>query len=785
MVKDLKSKYIFTFAELQDFKNSSISLNKFGNKAVNLGKLYGAAYKVPHGFVISSDLVNYKIDHGTYPENFYNELKEHIEKLEIITEKKLENPISPLFLSVRSSGSISMPGILDTMLNIGINETLLHNLHFPFAFSEDIYNKNPLKEEGNIFNQIKLAIQKVVESLHGEKINKYFYGEKHNVNMGIIVQEMVFGNRNENSYTGVVFSSHPSNGSGELFGEFLSQHQGDELVNGKVTPENIDKLKILNENIYNELFVISKSLEKKFKYIQDLEFTVENNQLFILQTRNGELPLGGKILMLERFLKEEIISCKEFFNEIKMVNNITNSFIDYEKNDYLQILSIGLGAAGNVVVGFIATTYKQALALKRENKNVIFCAVETNSNDIDALNIASGLITMRGGATSHAAVVARGKNITCVLSVKNMNVYENGVEWAERFFPSGSSITLDGNNGFIIDGEAKIEKENSNYDFLNWRLTPIDIRINGETPEDMVNGHKFHMNGVGLCRIEHMLLKQPGLQYIRNLILDNTYQHQNILEEYLTEELYLIFQNLKGLPINIRLIDPPLHEFLPNDSETETNPMMGNRGARILITYDKLCELQVRAIFISNFYKMTSPPSLEIMVPFVFDVKELIYIKNIIKKVADDLQVRFEKKITYKIGVMVELPRAVFVAHELATEVDFISFGTNDLTQMTFGLSRDDSQTIIDEYMKKGILLDNPFITLDKVIKEMITMCMNKSKIANPEIYFAICGEHAGEEKSIEFLSKLPFKYISCSPFRVQEAAFFLNKYFICRDENI
>lgn len=774
-----KKKYIYSFNNQEQFQEYSTNL--LGNKGFNLCNLVFDGYNVPAGFILSAELVDYFINHKQYPDSFISELQDHLKKLEIITKKTIGDKNNPLLLSIRSSGNISLPGILDTMLNIGINTHVKNNWQVNQDFINDIFAKNPCKQYEDIFEQITHGIQLVVDSLHGEKIHKYFPNNRPDISMAIIIQEMVFGNKNNNSYTGVVFSSHPNDGNLKLFGEFLQAQQGDNLVSGKVSPRNIDELIQINKILYDEINTICKKLEQKYKYIQDVEFTVEDNKLYILQTRNAEMSLNGKILMLERFIKDKIIDYKDFFKHIQHISKITNSFINYKNLDNISILGEGLKATNNVVMGAVATSYQEVLKLHNNNIPVVFFATETTPDDMDSLNIVKGLVTAKGGATSHAAVVARGKNIVCVLSVRDMHITKDGVTIKNKTLYNGDYVTVDGNEGLIIDGNIPIEKQNNIYEFLNWRLSPIKIRMNGETPEDMVNGHKFNMDGVGLCRIEHMLLKEPGLQYIRNLLTTNTESNQKILENYLQNEFLLIFQALKDLPINIRLLDPPLHEFLPKAELAEHNPMMGNRGARILITYENLCELQIRSIFMSNFILMPKPIPLEIMVPFVFDVKEFIYISHIIRNVVENMEKEFDKKMTYKLGVMIELPRAVFVADQFAPYVDFICFGTNDLTQMTFGLSRDDSSIIIQEYIKKGILSSDPFVSLDKVVQELISLCITKAQSTNPNMDFGICGEHAGEAISLEFLSTLPLKYISCSPFRIQEANFYLNKYFILK----
>lgn len=785
--------------------NSQELLNLFGNKAKNLGDLWHLSnfketIKVPFGGVFTYNLIKYYLENNKFPEDFYKELDEVLIYFENITGKKINSSTNPLIFSIRSSGSISLPGILDTFLNIGITTNMINeieksNISKEIEFFKDIYEKNLLKDMDNVKEQISTAIKKIIESLNGDKLKMYFTKKVPDLTGGIIIQEMVFGNKNENSYTGVVFSSNPQTGKKELFGEYLSKSQGNLLVNGEVTPYKIELLKTTGSNLYNEIQDICNFLEIYYHYIQDIEFTVENNQLYILQTRNGELSTKGKIVFGERLVKDNIISKKEFFkkNYVENIYNIKEDFINEDnikiayKNNL--IIGEGLGITNNVIEGVIATSYEEVLKYK-DNNSVIFVTEESNPNHMNSINLSKGLLTMRGGATSHGAVVARGRNIVGILSVNNLTIEKEGIYINNIFYANGSKLILDGTRGLIIDNLnniISIEKTTSdNYEFFNWNTTPIKVRVNGETVEEMKNANKFHMDGVGLCRIEHIFLEEPGLTYIRNILKYITNNHsqgiinkeEENLKNYLIENFNNLFDNINGLPICIRLIDPPIHEFLPEDIYKEHNPMMGNRGARLMVIYEKLCELQIESIFLSNFIERKKPLPLEIMVPFIFSVEELIYIKNIINNIRNSMEIKYNIKINYKFGVMVELPKAVFVIENITKEVDFICFGTNDLTQMTFGLSRDDSNLIINEYIKKGILKFNPFITLDETIKLFIQEVVTKAKAIKEDISLGICGEHAGDEESIKFLSTLPLSYISVSAFRITSARYFLNKYY-------
>ena len=777
------NKYFYFFNNIIFDKNNKNYhpekvLKLFGNKGKNLGDLWhisNGKMSIPFGVVISYDLIKYYLLHNDFPEDFHIFLEESLEYLQHITGKKFGNIHNPLIVSIRSSGSISLPGILDTLLNVGITSSMTDE------FLKSMYN--PLFHNKTPKEQIIEAIKKIIESLNGKKLKMYFSDNLPDLTGGIIIQEMIFGNKNENSYTGVVFSSDPATGEPEMFGEFLHKCQGNLLVNGEVTPNNFSYLQNINKKLYEEIEDICVYLEDYFKYIQDIEFTVEDNKLYILQTRNGELSTGAKIIMGERLVKKNIISKKDFFkgNYINNVYNINENFID-EKNLIIAmennlVIGKGLGITNSAMMGVIATSYEEVLKYK---DNVIFLTEESNPNHMNAINLSKGLLTMRGGVTSHGAVVARGRNMVGILSVDTLKIQEDGIYLDNVFYPNGSELILDGNSGWIINPKnnlVKIQKDENFYDFLNWNITPIKVRINGETVNDMINGNKFKMDGIGLCRIEHMLLEEAGLTYIRN-ILKNKNINENIenLKKYLVSSFNNIFDHI-NVPMCIRLIDPPIHEFLPEDIYKEHNPMMGNRGARLMIFYEELCEIQIESIFTSNFIGRQNSVPLEIMVPFVFGVEELIYIKNIINKIHKQMEEKYTIKFDYKFGVMVELPRAVFVIEEIVKEVDFICFGTNDLTQMTFGLSRDDSNGIINTYMEKGILKSNPFVTLDRVIQLFIKEVVMKAKSIKESISIGICGEHAGDEESIKFLCTLPLNYISVSPFRVNSSRYFVNKY--------
>jgi pyruvate,orthophosphate dikinase len=794
----LNNKYIFYF-DNNIFNESSIDYNKnfilnnFGNKGKNLANLWhlnkinNSNMKIPFGFIINYQLIKYFLENNKFPEDFLEELKESLKYLEEKTTKKLGDTKKPLILSIRSSGNISLPGVFNTCLNIGLNKNIVDNN----IFLKEIYENNNIYNL-EIIDQILESIGNVALSMLHDRVKTFINKDDPQIKMGIIVQEMVFGNKNKNSYTGVVFTSNPETLKDEIFGEFLINSQGNILVNGEITPEPISTLKTINNRLHEEIVVVSKFLEGYYKYIQDIEFTVENNELYILQTRDCKLSNEGKILLGKRLIDENKITREEFFKKYNIdINKLQNNIIKEPYKEEL-VLGRGLGITNNIIEGILVTNYEDLLKYK-DKGNIIYGAVETNQNSMEIINMVKGIITMKGGATCHGAVICRGKNIVGILSVEGMFISEdkNGIYFKNSFIANGSSIILDGNKGIVINNKDKKIKitynNNIDYEFLKWNVTPIKIRINGDTVEDIINGQKFGMDGIGLCRIEHMLLKEPAMNYIKQILLHltrntinngNVEIHEAFLEKYLINEFTIMMNSMKGLPMTIRLLDAPLHEFLQNYNYKEHNPMMGNRGARLMIYHEKLCKLQVKSIFISNFINNKNPIPIEIMIPFIFNLNEVLYIKNLINEVKNNLEKEYKIDISYKFGIMVELPRSVYVIQEIASEVDFISFGTNDLTQMTFGLSRDDSEIIINDYIKKGILKNNPFITLDSVIKEMLLETINNSKKVNNKITFGICGEHAGDEESIKFLATLPLDYISMSPFRVINSRYFLNKYY-------
>lgn len=764
LIKD--DQYIYQLSEI-----NRKMINSCGNKAVNLAELYNNGFKVPMGFVISSELVKYVVEKKVYPLNFYQELQKAIHKLEEATNKKMGDPHNPLLVSVRSSGNLSMPGILDTVLNVGMNNNLLNNWTVEQGFKEELYNKNKVNNVTSPMDQLMNAIDLVVNSIYEERFQYYDIGErlKQNFTMGIVVQEMVFGNLNNNSYTGVVFTSLKN--SEEISGEMLHKSQGDNIVGGKVTPVDV---KCLPEDLYNHLTKVCNKIEEHFKYIQDIEFTIEDNQLYILQTRNAQLTHLEKFYVLERFVKRGLITKEDFFLLAPPLSQVKNKQIDYAHFNS-TILGKGIGITESIVSGYIANNHNLVMQLHKENKPVIYVTEETNSDHMKSIMLASGLVTMKGGATSHAAVVARGRNMVCVLSLYGLEIVPNGIKVNGIFLENGSIITLDGNQGNLLEGKIESKEVINEIESTTWKLSPIKVKMNGETVEDMKNGHRFLMDGVGLCRLEHMLLTENGNFLIQKLLLNpNDKETETALETYLSKSFEDLFIHLKNLPITIRLLDPPLHEFLSTKELQEHNPMMGNRGVRLLISYPQLLNLQIRAIF-NGYIHSDSHATLEIMVPFVFTLEELLYVKNVIK----EIHTKYFTHVSYKFGIMIELPRAIFIADALSQEVDFIAFGTNDLTQMTLGLSRDDSTTILQTYIDKGIIQFDPFQKLDSIVCQLLAIAVEKARSVKPNISIGICGEQGAHEESLEFLASIGINYISCSPFRIEQVRFNLNRYFV------
>ncbi|OED45433.1 hypothetical protein AB836_00850 [Rickettsiales bacterium (ex Bugula neritina AB1)] len=752
-------------------ENFSINIDNAGNKGNNLKEMMKLGIKIPKGFIITSNVVNYFLKNNSFPNNFQENLYKYLYELEKITDKKFNSTKNPLFISVRSSCNISMPGMLESVLNIGINNNIKNNSKkYSKEFLENIFKNNPFKDIENIYDQIILAIKEIICSLKKDRVNDYInLNNIKDLSMGIIIQQMVFGNLNENSSTGIVFSSYPDKDI--IFGEFLKQTQGNEIVNGSRTGENI---KNLSKNILKELNKTSNLLEKHFKFIQDIEFTVEDNDLYILQTRNCKLNNHEIVTMGERFLKHNIINKKEFFQIIpdNILDNIDTQQVVYKEET--KKLSFGISVIKGAITGVVVLDVNKLDFYIKNNQNTILFLEETHPNHISALMKTNGIITKYGGATCHLGIIARGLGKVSLLSLENLKIFKNHIQVNDKILKEGDLITIDGHNGYLLEGPQNIEIIKNNYEFLKESSSRISVRINADHVDDIINAKNFIFNGVGLCRTEHMLFRSKEmLSYFRDLICYKDMSKIKIIKQLYIETIVDMLKINENKPFKLRLLDPPLHEFIDTKELKEINPMLGNRGVRLGITYDYIYKLQIEAIF--DAIITTNKNNIEIEIPFVNHSKEIIHIKKLIENIYKN---KYQcKNFTYKLGVMIEIPRITSIIEEFIEYVDFISFGTNDLTQMLLGISRDDYNSFLNKYLEYGIFSEDPFKVIDDVVFNLIKSTIIKIRNIKPNITIGICGEHAGYEKSIKKFANLDINYLSVSPLQVISTNFLLNKY--------
>jgi pyruvate,orthophosphate dikinase len=861
-----KQIFFFSVENNEDFDGLSIEKRKalLGNKGANLAEMCSFGIPVPPGFILSTDLC--KTDNQSKIQ-----INEYIERLEKTTGKTFGSATNPLLLSVRSGAIVSMPGMMDTVLNIGLNdetvEGLAKNTNNP-VFAYDSYRRliqmystvvlgvsdekfdqilsrngaeanssidiiqNIIKEfkeivldvtghefPRDVHEQLNSSVEAVFHSWNSERAK--VYREKnsidHNLSTAATVQTMVFGNMDDNSCTGVLFTRNPMSGERTLFGEFLPRAQGEDVVSGFVNTYPLTRLdaerigvdpeismESSRQSVFKELNNTAKKLEAHYREMQDIEFTVQEGKLWILQTRNGKrsATAAAKIAvdMVNEGLKSEEDALKSI--DINIIEQSIHKQLIVTDND--KVISKGLAASPGAAAGIVALTPQRAEALAKSSP-VILIRNETNPEDIAGMYAAEGILTGRGGVTSHAAVVARGIGKPCICSVESFVMSDDScVVINGTIFNEGDSITINGSTGEVFAGQLPMSASKISDDLLkiiSWakKHKKISVLANAETAEDVRNAILFGAEGVGLCRTEHMFFSNDRINDVRSMILaSDIQQRKHFLEritKYQKDDFKQLFEILDGKPICIRLLDPPLHEFLPqtdndvknfcdatqNDFEYvknvvkslhEYNPMLGHRGSRLAVTFPEIYESQATAIFeamIEYRAEKNKEANVEIMIPLIFCENELIFIKNIIENVRREFAAK--NCIEYKFGAMIELPRMALNADKICDHVDFISFGTNDLTQTTFGISRDDSSKFLNEYSKSGIIDKDPFISIDKDgVGELIKIAITKIRAKTSNIKLGVCGEHGGDEESIEFFYDMGFDYVSCSPYRVPVA---------------
>jgi pyruvate,orthophosphate dikinase len=864
----MSKKYVFYFGEGKAEGNTAMK-NILGGKGANLAEMTNLGVPVPPGFTISAEVCDYYNKHnGNYPEELEAQVKEALNKLENMMGKKLGDPNDPLLVSVRSGAAVSMPGMMDTVLNLGLNPDSVQGMikktgnerfardsyrRFITMFSnvvmgmdtEDFENiMDEIKEKKGVEHDTELDANDLKEladrylKLYKEKLGEDFpldpkdqlwkainavfgswnnkraitYRKLHNITgllgTAVNVQSMVFGNMGENSGTGVAFSRNPSTGENIMYGEYLMNAQGEDVVAGIRTPLKISDLEDRNPKLYKEFVDIVDRLEKHYKDMQDMEFTIQEGKLYFLQTRTGKRTAQAHVRIASDMVRENLIDEKTAVLRVppESIEQLLHDKIDPKAER--EVIGKGLPASPGAAVGKIVFTAERAVEMADKGEQVILVRKETSPEDIEGMNAAKGILTSRGGMTSHAAVVARGMGKCCVAGSEDLkiNYKTETCTIGDQEFKEGDYITLDGSLGEINKGKLPLIPPELSGDFgtiMDWanKYRKLGVRTNADTPKDSQTARKFGAEGIGLCRTEQMFFDENRIKSVRKMILadDPESKEKYIFEllPYQKEDFIGIFEAMEGLPVTIRLLDPPLHEFLPEDpklqenlakemeisldnikakieSLSEFNPMLGHRGCRLGITFPAIYDMQVQAIAeaaveVKKSGKKVLP---EIMIPLVGHVKEYTIleesVRNIVKKVQEEKGYAFD----YKVGTMIEVPRASVTADQIAKHAEFFSFGTNDLTQMGCGFSRDDAGKFLGDYVGKyNIYPQDPFQSIDiDGIGELVRMSCEKGKMTRPDIKLGICGEHGGEPKSVEFCHNIGLNYVSCSPYRVPTA---------------
>ena len=874
-------KYVYMFSEgNKDLKNL------LGGKGANLAEMTNIGLPVPSGFTVTTEAcTKYYEDNENLSDDVVEEIFENLKKLEEKTGKKFGDKENPLLVSVRSGARASMPGMMDTVLNLGLNDevaesfsTVTNNPRFVYdsyrrfiqmfadvvkgypkssferkfdkikeekgvkydteLTSEDLKDvvsiyKNEYKNiSGSDFpsdpkEQLIEAVKAVFRSWNNERAKTYRRLNDIPSSWGtaVNVQEMVYGNSGEESGTGVAFTRNPATGEKKLFGEYLINAQGEDVVAGIRTPESIETLKVKMPLVFDEFNRICEILENHYRDMQDMEFTIENGKLFMLQTRNGKRTAKAALKIAVDLVNEGMISKEEAILRVepKSLDQLLHPSFNEKALNEAEAVCTGLAASPGAATGKLYFTAESVMeAYNNGEKDLILARLETSPEDIEGMNLAHGILTVRGGMTSHAAVVARGMGTACVSGCSSLVIDEenkklilpNGKELTE-----GDYISLDGSTGKVYDREIVTEEASISGDFevfMSWAdsIRRLKVRTNADTPKDALVARKFGAEGIGLCRTEHMFFEQTRIFNFRKMITADTVEKREealkLILPYQRDDFAGLFRAMNGYGVTIRLLDPPLHEFLPHTDEEikeladslgisfeslknrvqglkEFNPMMGHRGCRLDVTYPEIARMQTRAIIeaaleVMNEGTIVKP---EIMIPLVCDVNEIKFVKDIITSTADSIIKENNSNLEYTVGTMIEIPRAALTADEIAKHAEFFSFGTNDLTQMTYGFSRDDAGKFLNDYYKKNIFESDPFAKIDRDgVGKLMRICAELGRKTRPNIKLGICGEHGGETSSIEFCEMLKLDYVSCSPFRVPLARLAAAQAYINLKEN-
>ena len=860
----MDKKYVYEFNEGDETMRELL-----GGKGANLAGMSKLGMPVPYGFTITTEACNqYYEDNETINDGIKAQIMEYLDLLEKKSGKRLGDEANPLLVSVRSGARASMPGMMDTILNLGMNKTVAEtvaNLTNNERFAYDSYRRfiqmysdvvmglskkrfeeiiDEVKAERGITDDLDLNaedMKKLVElfkAFYKNELKSEFPEEPKEQLMGAIeavfrswnnpraiyyrkmndipsswgtavnVQMMVFGNMGNDCGTGVAFTRNPSTGENKLYGEFLMNAQGEDVVAGIRTPQKIDQLKEVAPGAYDDFVAITKKLETHYRNMQDMEFTIEKGKLFMLQTRNGKRTAQAALKIACDMVDEGMITTDEalMMVEPKQLDSLLHPMFDADELKKAEPIATALPASPGAACGQIVFSAEEAIQEASRNHKVILVRLETSPEDIEGMHVSQGILTVRGGMTSHAAVVARGMGACCVSGCGDINMHddEGYFEIDGVKYHRGDWISLDGSTGNIYGSAIKTVPASISGDFerfMNWadERRTLKVRTNADTPHDAKQAHEFGAQGIGLVRTEHMFFEGDRIKAVREMIVSKTAAQRRVaLEKILPmqrSDFEGIYEAMQGLPVTIRYLDPPLHEFLPTNSYDitqlakdmhigldelksvisslhEFNPMMGHRGCRLAISYPEIAEMQTTAVIQAALAVNERHPDWkiepEIMIPLVGDVAELRYVKKVVCDVADKLIQESEFDMKYHVGTMIEIPRAALLADEIAKEAEFFSFGTNDLTQMTFGFSRDDAGGFLQDYYDKKIFESDPFAHLDqRGVGKLVKMATELGRSTRPNIKLGICGEHGGDPASIEFCHRVGLNYVSCSPYRV------------------
>ena len=859
----MSHKYVYLFSE-----GNGKMRELLGGKGANLAEMTVLGMPVPQGFTVSTEAcTKYYEDGRQINAEIQAEIYEYLGKMEEICGKKFGDPSNPLLVSVRSGARASMPGMMDTILNLGLNDTVVEGLSAftnnpRFAYDSyrrfiqmfsDVVMELPKSEFEKIIDakkeekgvkmdteldaedmkdlvvrfkafykenkgedfptdpkvQLMEAVKAVFRSWDNPRANVYRRMNEIPYDWGtaVNVQAMVFGNSGNNSGTGVAFTRNPATGEKALFGEYLINAQGEDVVAGIRTPEPISHLKDAMPEVYNQFAEIANKLEQHYSDMQDMEFTIENGKLYMLQTRNGKRTAAAALKIAVDLVDEGMISEEEAVLRVepKQLDALLHPQFDAAALKKAEVIGKGLAASPGAACGKVVFTAEDAKEWAAKGEKVILVRLETSPEDIEGMAAAQGILTVRGGMTSHAAVVARGMGTCCVSGCGEIVVDYDAKQFTlgGKAYKEGDYISIDGSTGNIYGEAVPTTEASISGDFgrfMAWadKERKLQVYTNADTPRDAKQGRDFGAEGIGLCRTEHMFFEGDRIKAMREMIVAKTVEARKEalakIMPYQQGDFEALFEVMDGYPVTIRFLDPPLHEFLPTKEEDikelaedlkitvqdlknviaslhEFNPMMGHRGCRLAVTYPEIAEMQTTAVINAAINvskktgKMVTPL---IMIPLVGEVKELKFVKDVVVATADKLIKASGMDMKYEVGTMIEIPRAALTADEIAKEAEFFSFGTNDLTQMTFGFSRDDAGKFLDAYYENKIYESDPFAHLDQVgVGKLVKMAAELGRATRPDIHLGICGEHGGDPTSVEFCHRVGLNYVSCSPFRV------------------